>query len=64
MTNELERALTRSDALNNAIACRLAEAKLDRDLTVFVAEIEVLEELAAEADRDLERIRHEHGLEG
>jgi hypothetical protein len=47
----------------NAIACRLAEAELDRDLNAFVAEIEVLEELAAEKEQEFERLRREHGIE-
>jgi hypothetical protein len=62
MTNELERALTRSDALSNALACRLAHD--DRDREGFAAEIAVLQDLEAEANRELERVRREHGLEG
>jgi hypothetical protein len=62
MTNELEKALTESDALSNALACRLAHD--DRGREGFAAEIAVLEELGAEADRELERVCREHGIEG
>ena len=61
--NELvEKALTKSDALSNAQAARLAHD--DRGREGFAAEIAVLEELEAEANRELERVRREHGLEG
>jgi hypothetical protein len=47
MTNELvEKALTRSDALSNAIACRLGHGDHGRE--GFATEIAVLEELEAE----------------
>jgi hypothetical protein len=64
MTNELERALTRSDALSNALACRLGPDDHCRE--GFAAEIAVLEELGAEADRELDRVRREAkpGIEG
>ena len=62
MTNELEKVLTRSDAMSNALACRLGHD--DHGQQGFAAEIAVLEELEAEADRELERVRREHGQEG
>jgi hypothetical protein len=46
MTNELERALDKSDALSNAIACRLGHGDHGRE--GFATEIAVLEELEAE----------------
>jgi hypothetical protein len=62
MTNELERVLDKSDALSNAIACRLGHGDHGRE--GFATEIAVLEELEAEANRELERVRREHDLEG
>jgi hypothetical protein len=62
MVNELERALTRSDALSNALACRLAHD--DRGREGFAAEIAVLEELVTEANVDLEHVRCDVGVEG
>jgi hypothetical protein len=62
MKNELERALTRSDALSNALACRLGHDDHGRE--GFAAEIAVLEELEVEANQELERVRREHGIEG
>jgi hypothetical protein len=51
MTNELEKELTKSDALS----CRLVHD--DRGREGFAAEIAVLEELGADANRELERVR-------
>jgi hypothetical protein len=60
MMNGLEKALDRSDALSNALACRLTHDDHGRE--GFAAEIAVLEEFEAEASRELERVRREHGL--
>ena len=62
VTHELEKALDRSDALSNALACRLGHDDHGRE--GFAAEIAVLEELEDEANPELERVRHEHSLEG
>jgi hypothetical protein len=60
---EVEKALLVTDALNNALACYLAEAEPDCDLSAFFDEIAVLEELAAEKEQEFERVRREHGIE-
>jgi hypothetical protein len=60
-TPELVEALTKSDAIANAIACRLTHD--DNGQEGFREEIALLEEIAAEADAELERVRREHGLE-
>jgi hypothetical protein len=61
MIEELEKALDRSDALSNALACRLGDDDHGRE--GFAAEIAVLEEPEAEANRELERVRRRHGIE-
>ena len=57
---QVEAALNKSDALRNAIACRLQR---DDDREGFREEIAVLADLADEADAELERVKREQGLD-